>query len=95
MRLRTATIAGLVLLAGSFGLLAWANEPTDVPAIAGGTGMVIAGALLGLTFLAARWRAEQGGYVATVVDDVGFYEELAAFDATPADDPGFDDAAAV
>ena len=96
MRLRTATLAGLLLFAASFGLLAWANEPTDAPAIAGGTGIVIAGALLGLTFLAARWRdADGGGYVSTVVDQAGFYEELAAFDPTRDDAPGFEDAAAV
>ena len=35
------------------------------------------------------------GYVQTVVDTTGFYEELAAFDVIAADDPGFDDAAAV
>lgn len=95
MKLRTATVAGLLLFAASFALLWAANEADDAWAVMGGTGLVIAGALLGLTFLAARWRAAHGGYVATVVDDPAFYEELAAFDVTAADDPGFDEAAAV
>lgn len=95
MKLRTATIAGSLLLAASFVLLWGADEAVDATAVAGGTGMVIAGALLGLTFLAWRWQAAQGGYVQTVVDTTGFYEELAAFDVVAADDPGFDDAAAV
>ncbi|MCW2920217.1 MAG: hypothetical protein JWL76_91 [Thermoleophilia bacterium] len=95
MKLRTATIAGFVLLAGSFAMLWAADEAVDAAAVAGGTGIVIAGALLGLTFLAWRWQSAQGGYVQTVVDTTGFYEELAAFDTIAADDPGFDDAAAV
>jgi hypothetical protein len=95
MRLRTATIVGSLLLAASFALLWAADEAVDATAVAGGTGIVIAGALLGLTFLAGRWRAAEGGYVQTVVDQTGFYEELAAFDGVAADDPGFDDAAAV
>lgn len=95
MKLRTATIAGSLLSAASFALLRAADEPVDAAAVAGGTGIVIAGALLGLTFLAWRWRAAHGGYVQTVMDTTGFYEELAAFDEVAADDPGFDDAAAV
>ena len=95
MKLRTATFAGSLLLAASFVLLWAADEAVDAAAVAGGTGIVIAGALLGLTFLAWRWQAAHGGYVRTVVDTTGFYEELAAFDVIAADDPGFDDAAAV
>ena len=95
MKLRTATIAGSLLLAASFVLLWAADEAVDAAAVMGGTGIVVAGALLGLTFLAWRWQAAQGGYVKTVVDSAGFYEELAAFEVTAADDPGFEDAAAV
>lgn len=95
MKLRTATIAGMLLFAASFAMLWAADEAVDATAVAGGTGIVIAGALLGLTFLAWRWRAAEGGFVRTVVDQSGFYEELAAFDTVAADDPGFDDAAAV
>src|SRR5690606_17465014 len=94
MKLRTATIAGVLLFAASFVLLWAADEAVDAAAVAGGTGIVIAGALLGLTFLAWRWRVAEGGYVQTVIDQTGFYEELAAFDAIAADDPGLDDAAA-
>ena len=93
MRLRTATLAGLLLFAASFALLWAADEAVDAAAIAGGTGIVIAGALLGLTFLARRWQLERGAYVSTVVDSAGFYEELAAFE--PGDAVGLDDAAAV
>ena len=74
-----------LLFAASFALLWAANEADDAWAVIGGTGIVIAGALLGLTFLASRWRTAQGGYVTTVVDDTAFYEELAAFDVTAAD----------
>ena len=92
MRLFAATLAGLLLLGASFGMLAWANEPTEVVAIAGGTGLVIAGALLGLTFLAWRWRGS-AAYVSTAVSDPAFYDELAAaFDDTT---EGYDDGQAM
>jgi hypothetical protein len=82
MRLFAATLAGTLLFGASFGMLAWANEPTDAAAVAGGTGIVIAGALLGLTFLAWRWRGSVA-YVASPVSDPAFYDELAsAFDDT-------------
>jgi hypothetical protein len=77
MRLLAATIAGALLFAASFGLLEWADEPTDATAIAGGTGVVLAGALLGLTFLAWRWRSSRA-YVNTAISDPAFYDELAA-----------------
>ncbi len=96
MRLRTATIAGTLLLAASFVLLWAADEAVDPAAVAGGTGIVIAGALLGLTFLAWRWRVAEVGYVRTVVDTAGFYEELAAFDTVAGDDrDAYEDAAAI
>ncbi len=93
MKLVTATIAGLALLAASFGLLWAADEAKDAAAIAGGTGLIIGGALLGLTFLSWWWRSAQVAYVSTSVDSAGFYEELAAFDA--GDEPAYDDAAAI
>jgi hypothetical protein len=40
--------------------------------------MVVAGALLGLTLLAWRWRNAPRAYERTQVDQAGFYEELAA-----------------
>lgn len=83
MRLFAATIAGLLLFAASFGLLAWANEATDAAAVAGGTGMVLSGALLGLTGLAWRWRTARVYVATSIATDPAFYDELAsAFDAT-------------
>jgi protein-S-isoprenylcysteine O-methyltransferase Ste14 len=78
MRILAATIAGTALLAVSFVLLLVANEPTDAAAIAGGTGVVVAGALFGLTLLAWRWRAAPRAYVTTSVDTAGFYDDLAS-----------------
>lgn len=82
MRLLAATIAGALLFGASFALLVWANEPTDATAVAGGTGVVLAGALLGLTFLAWRWRGSRA-FVSTAISDPSFYDDLAtAFDET-------------
>jgi hypothetical protein len=78
MRILAAIVAGAALFAASFVLLLVANEPTDAAAIAGATGLVVAGALLGLTLLAWRWRAQPRAYVASAVDTASFYEEVAA-----------------
>lgn len=88
MRLFAATMVGSLLFAASFALLAAADEALDATAIAGGTGLVLSGALLGLTLLARRWRSA-AGYVETVVTANAFYEDVAsAFetDFTPAED---------
>jgi hypothetical protein len=69
MNTRAATGASLVLVAVSFGLAWAADEPTDVAAIAGATGLVIAGSLLGLTLLAWRWNRSRRAYVRTLVDE--------------------------
>jgi hypothetical protein len=83
MRIFAATCSGALLFAASFALLVYANEPTDGTAVAGGTGIVLSGALFGLTFLAWRWRDAPRAYSTTIVDDPGFYDELAAtFDGT-------------
>ncbi len=94
MKLLTATLAGCVLFVVSCLLLWAADEAMELAAIAGGTGVVISGALLGLTFLAWRWRGDVA-YSRTVVDQSGFYDELeSTFDEdAPLVEPG--DAAAV
>lgn len=94
MKLLAATLSGCALFAGSCLLLWAADEGMDLLAVAGGTGVVISGALLGLTFLAWRWRGDVA-YVRTTVDQSDFYEELAStFDADePLIGPG--DAAAI
>ena len=92
MRIFAATCSAALLFALSFALLVYANEPTDGTAIAGGTGVVLSGALFGLTFLAWRWRDAPRAYSQTAMDDHGFYEELAAtFDGTDS----YDDSAAM
>ncbi|MCW2925926.1 MAG: hypothetical protein JWM98_3330 [Thermoleophilia bacterium] len=84
MKLGRATTTGTLLLAGSLGLLSMDGPPTDAASIAGGTGTVVASALLGLTLLAWRWRARSGytSYVRTpaqeVADRDGVYAELAS-----------------
>jgi hypothetical protein len=83
MRNIAAIGAGTLLFAASLGLLAIADEATDAAAIAGGTGLVVGGALLGLTLLAWRWRDAPRSYASTVIDPAGFYDDLAAtFDQT-------------
>ncbi|MEO6866832.1 MAG: hypothetical protein ABI200_02305 [Gaiellales bacterium] len=93
MRPLAALTAGLTLMAVSIALLVWARDVTDVAAIIGSTGMLIAGALLGLTFLAWRWRDNATAYSSTIVDVTGLYEELGA--TVLADEVGRDDASAV
>lgn len=86
MRLVAATLVALCSTLLSIGLLVAADEATDLAAVAGGTGLVLGGALLGLTALAWRWRGSSAAYTTTVIDRAGFYEELgAALDET-ADD---------
>lgn len=87
-----AVVAGMLLFAGSTGLLAMADEALDVTAIAGGIGLVMSGALLGLTMLVARWRLMSPAYVATQMpaDDA----VAAAFDDPAVDQTPLDDAAA-
>jgi len=82
MKLFAATVGGSLLFAVSVGLLAIADEALDASAIAGGVGVVIAGALLGLTFLAARWRVGAVSYTTTAMGSGSVYDEIvAAFDA--------------
>lgn len=81
MKIGTATLVGLLLIGGSLGLLFVADSPLDIAAIAGGIGVVISGALLGLTVLAARWRAGLARYTTTTMDSVTsaeLYADLAA-----------------
>lgn len=82
MNLSAATIASLLLCAASGCLLWWADEPTDAAAVAAGTGMVVAGALLGLTLLAWRWRRGGAPYVATAVGVPVQVDAAMAFDPT-------------
>ena len=89
MKLIAATVAGALLLAASFALLAFASESTGVFAIAGATGIVIAVALLGLTLLAWHWRSSRGYVSTSAVEPSTFYDDLAAaFDETT---DGYDD----
>lgn len=69
MNLRAAISASTVLVVLSLGLLWAAREPTDATAIAGATGLVVAGSLMGLTLLAWRWSRTQREYVRTAVGD--------------------------
>lgn len=67
--MRAAVTASLLLGLVSFALLWAANEATDRTAIAGGIGLVVAGALLGLSILALRWDRERvRRYVQTSVE---------------------------
>ena len=92
MRLLAATTAGALLFAASFGLLVWADEAMDAAAVAGGTGLVLSGALLGLTFLAWRWRGARS-YTPAYVSDPSLYDEIAsAMDETT---EGYDDGQAL
>ena len=70
MQLRAAALVGLVLLSGSTALLWSADDALDGAAIAGATGLVLAGALLGLTMLAWRWRNGSTRYSLTMMDGV-------------------------
>lgn len=97
MKLARATTVGTLLLAGCIGLLHAADEATDAAAIAGGTGLIIAGALLGLTFLAWRWRAGfaySTPVLAADMDNSDVYAEIAAFEHVSIA-ATFEDAAAV
>jgi small neutral amino acid transporter SnatA (MarC family) len=76
---RAAMIAAVVLALGSLALLGVASEPTGAFAVAGGIGLVIAGSLMGLTFLARRWERHRVRYVQTAVG-----EQLAVEAASPA-----------
>lgn len=93
MRLLAATLAAALIVGLSSSLLWWADEARDAAAVAGATGLVLAGALLGLTLFAWRWRSGTRAYADTRVDTAGFYEELAsAFDETT---EGYDDSPAM
>lgn len=93
--LMRATLVGVGLFAVSTGLLGLADEALDVTAIAGGIGVVMSGALLGLTILVSRWRVESTSYVTTtMVDETRGTVIAEAFD-DPAGDLPLDDAAAI
>lgn len=87
-----ALLVSFGLFTVSLAALFIADEALDVSAIAGGIGIVISGALLGLVLLVARWRRTAAAYVTTrVVDEHADAAAHAGSDA-PAT---FDDAAAV
>lgn len=87
--LRAALAAGLLLCALSAALLWAADEAVDAAAIAGAVGLVLAGALLGLSLLSWRWSARGASYVDV---EMGVRrEDVAVRDTVAADD----DAAAV
>lgn len=86
-----AVLVGLLLLAGSIGLLLLADAPLDVMAVAGSVGVVTALALLSLTTLVAAWRRGASTHVATTMHDDAV---AAAFD-DPAVELPLDDAAAI
>jgi hypothetical protein len=90
-----ATLVGVGLFVVSTVLLGVADEALDVAAVAGGIGVVMSGALLGLTILVARWRGATAGYVATnmaTTDDGSFVAGV--FDDPDVDHP-HDDVAAI
>lgn len=81
MKIGTATVVGTLLLGASILLLWVADSPLDVAAIAGGIGVVIAGALIGLTVLAAHWRSGLASYTRTSMDEdsrAALYADIAA-----------------
>lgn len=82
MKLHAAIIAATLLSVGSCLLLWWADEASDAAAIAAGTGLVVGGALFGLTLLAWRWRRGGASYVDTGVGVAMQPEYAVALDPT-------------
>ena len=93
MRILPAMIAGLALFGISCLLLWAADEAMDLASIAGGVGVVIAGALLALTYFAWRWRSDSA-YTVTAVDTGAFYDELASTFDIDESQPGYEGAIA-
>jgi len=91
-RLRSAFAAALALFAAAVVLLRLADDATDIAAIAAGTGIVVSGALLGLSVLVWRWRIGTD-YVES--DVIGAARREASAAATDEPRPAADDAAAV
>lgn len=89
-----ATLVGVGLFGVSTALLGVADEALDITAVAGGIGVVMSGALLGLTILVAMWRGDgASGYVTTTMrrdEDV-----IAEVFDDPAVELPADDAAAI
>ena len=61
---RGAIAASIAIFATAILLLQVADEATDIAAIAAGTGIIVAGSLLGMSLLVWRWRRGTG-YMAT------------------------------
>ena len=88
MQLRAAAAVAVATLVAATLMLWAADEPTDLLALVGAAGLVVGGALLGLTVLASRWAADPAFDVTRMDADVREDERGATQDRRATDDRG-------